>query len=397
MQTDRGSLLLVDDNEAVRGFLAHYLEREGFVVTGAGDGQQALTCVKERRPDLILLDVVMERFSGLEVLTALRREHSATDLPVIVASALGQSADVVEALRLGANDYVTKPLDYPVVLARVQTQLALKRSVDRIRALERNLERRNTELEQANRLMKRDLEAAAQVQAALLPAALPRLPGAQFAWQFRPSTELAGDLLNVMPLGEQQVGLYVLDVVGHGVAAALLAVMAHRVLSRAVLAGTEPATPAAVARHLQREFPWDPTTGKFFTLQYGALDLGGGTYRFVSAGHPGPICVPRDGPARNLTVPGFPIGLGDGVYEEQALKLRPGDRLYLYSDGLPDAQGPSLKRFGEPRVLAKLEHDRSDPLGDSVMNLLREVEAWCAPGAPHDDISILGVEIAPAC
>jgi response regulator RpfG family c-di-GMP phosphodiesterase len=107
-------------------------------------------------------------------------------------------------LRLGANDYVTKPFDFPVVLARVQTQLALKRSVERIVRLEQSLAQRNAELEEANRCMKRDLETAAKVQAALLPREVPAMAGADFAWQFKPCTELAGDLLNIVPLGERR-------------------------------------------------------------------------------------------------------------------------------------------------------------------------------------------------
>jgi sigma-B regulation protein RsbU (phosphoserine phosphatase) len=312
-----------------------------------------------------------------------------------MATARDESEDVVEALRLGANDYVTKPFDYPVVLARVQTQLSLKRSVDRIRALEQNLERQNAELELANRRMKRDLAAAARVQEALLPAGMPNLPGARFAWQFRPCTELAGDLLNVVPLGEGQVSLFVLDVVGHGVAAALLAVMAHRVLARLGQGPAGPPGPAEVARQLQCEFPFEERTSQFFTLHYGVLDLGGGAFRFISAGHPGPVYVPADAPAQNLNVPGFPIGLGDGAYHEQVLSLRPGDRLYLYSDGLTDAQNPAQQRFGEARVVSALERARARSLGDSVTSLLTEVEAWCGPASPHDDISILAAEIAP--
>src|SRR5262249_2441908 len=153
----------------------------------------------------------------------------------------------------------------------------------------------------ANRRMRRDLEAAAKVQAALLPGALPRVPGATFAWYFQPCAELAGDLLNVVVLDGRHVALYVLDVVGHGVAAALLAVMVNRALARllGLTAGAPcPTPPAAVAARLNDEFPWDDRTEQYFTLLYGILDLDNRAFRYITAGHPGPLYVPRDEPAR---------------------------------------------------------------------------------------------------
>jgi sigma-B regulation protein RsbU (phosphoserine phosphatase) len=327
-------------------------------------------------------------------------------LPVIMATAKDEGKDVVRALKLGANDYLTKPFDFAVVLARVQTQLSLKRSVDRIKRLEQSLAQRNVDLKaanaelgKANRRMKCDLELAARVQEALLPQELPGVAGASFAWNYRPCTELAGDLLNVVRLDDRHVGLYVLDVVGHGVAAALLAVTVHRVLSRLVLGpvGSVPGgrllAPAEVAEHLTREFPWDLRTAQFFTLLYGVLDLGSREFRFISAGHPGPVHLPRDGEPRSFEVPGFPIALGDDRYEENSICLHPGDRLYLYSDGVPEANDPGNRPFGVARLVETLLRSRTAPLAESVALLQRSVEEWSSPRSPHDDISILAVEV----
>ena len=132
MNTEHGSLLVVDDDETNRDVLAHRLQRRGYTVTEAADGGQALELIGRQRFDLVLLDVVMPGPSGLDVLQAIRRTHSLTTLPVIMATAKDQSADVVRALELGANDYVTKPYDFPVLLARVGTQLCLKRAVEQI-------------------------------------------------------------------------------------------------------------------------------------------------------------------------------------------------------------------------------------------------------------------------
>ncbi len=125
-RVNRGAaLLVVDDNEANRDLLSRRLVTAGYAVASASSGPEALAALAEGRFDAVLLDVMMPEMDGLEVLRRIRLRFGVTELPVIMASALGESRDVVEALRLGASDYVTKPLDMAVVLARVGTQLAL--------------------------------------------------------------------------------------------------------------------------------------------------------------------------------------------------------------------------------------------------------------------------------
>ena len=125
----RGSLLVVDDNEANRDVLSRRLRQRGFEVAVAADGPSALVLAAQAAFDLILLDVEMPGMSGLEVLSQLRKAHSRTELPVIMVTARTSGDDIVEALAFGANDYVTKPIDFPVALARIETHLAHKRAV----------------------------------------------------------------------------------------------------------------------------------------------------------------------------------------------------------------------------------------------------------------------------
>jgi class 3 adenylate cyclase len=136
-------LLVADDDEMNRDMLARRLRSYGYEVDSAADGVEALEAIEKGAFDLLLLDVMMPRMDGIETLSGLRSSRGLADLPVIMATALGDSHTIVEALRLGANDYVTKPLDFPVVLARVQTQLALKRQKDEIQRLAEDLEVRN--------------------------------------------------------------------------------------------------------------------------------------------------------------------------------------------------------------------------------------------------------------
>jgi class 3 adenylate cyclase/CheY-like chemotaxis protein len=138
-----GSLLVVDDDPANRDMLARRLLRRGHTVAMAESGEAALEALRKGGFDLVLLDVMMPGISGLEVLETVRRDTNMADLPVIMATARDGSEDTVAALRLGANDYVTKPLDFPVVQARVETHLGLKRAMDEVQRLAAALELRN--------------------------------------------------------------------------------------------------------------------------------------------------------------------------------------------------------------------------------------------------------------
>jgi len=126
VENSETTLLVVDDNEMNRDMLSRRLQRKGYTVLTAEDGETALEIVGREAVDLVLLDIMMPGLDGVEVLKILRKDRSQTELPVIMATAKAESQSMVEALGEGANDYVTKPLDFPVVLARVQAQLRTK-------------------------------------------------------------------------------------------------------------------------------------------------------------------------------------------------------------------------------------------------------------------------------
>ncbi len=145
------SILLVDDEPLNRDMLSRRLGKAGYEVSTASDGAEALAQIDAKRPDLVLLDLLMPGMSGLDVLREIRRTVDPTELPVVVATALHETSFLVEAMEAGANDFVTKPLDFPVVLARVESQLRAKGIADRNRTLASRLEVARTRLEVANR------------------------------------------------------------------------------------------------------------------------------------------------------------------------------------------------------------------------------------------------------
>jgi diguanylate cyclase (GGDEF)-like protein/PAS domain S-box-containing protein len=136
MSSLQSRLLIVDDNEMNRDMLARRLTRNGYLVDIAESAKQLMHHIKHNRVDLILLDIEMPDVSGLDALKTLRESYSPIQLPVIMVTAKNQSEDVVKALNLGANDYVTKPVDLPVALARIGTQLSHKRAQEALRESE---------------------------------------------------------------------------------------------------------------------------------------------------------------------------------------------------------------------------------------------------------------------
>src|ERR671922_2740635 len=136
MNSPQNRLLIVDDNEMNRDMLARRLARNGYVVDVAENAQQLMQRAKQNVVDLVLLDIEMPDISGLQALKALREGYSPIQLPIIMVTAKSQSEDIVKALNLGANDYLTKPIDLPVALARIGTQLSHKRAQEALRESE---------------------------------------------------------------------------------------------------------------------------------------------------------------------------------------------------------------------------------------------------------------------
>jgi len=380
-------ILVIDDNEMNRDLLARRLTRSGFTVDTAAGGVSGLEMVKSDEFNLVMLDIMMPDIDGLTVLKRIRERFSKAELPVIMATARDEGSDLAEALSLGANDYVTKPLDFKVVLARVENVLGYARAV--------------SALSQANEHMSRGIEAAARVQSSLLPNEPVEIEGAEFMWLYRPCDELAGDGLNVFKRDDEHVTMYVLDVSGHGVAAALLSVSVTHHLSQRVRhhhsaeSGeshrAEIISPASLAGDLNRLFPMESVGQHYFTFLYGVLNIKTRSFRFVSAGSPGPLVVHADGSADVHDVPAVPIGMfPDSEYEDTEIELRAGDRLYLYTDGLYEERNiETREQFGRERMRAELCATSGEAFENSLDRLIQSVTRWRGSDDLSDDIAVM--------
>lgn len=285
--------------------------------------------------------------------------------------------------------------------------IGIQSNVSARRRAEDDLRKAKVELENALGELQRDLDLAARIQQSLLPKTSPDLEGFEAAWEFIPCAHLAGDFLNVFALDERHAAIYVLDVTGHGASAALLSVTLSRWLSSmpqesclfrpddSSESGFRIARPAEVVAYLNERFRSAPEIAQYFTIVYGVLDAKERQLTYAAAGHPGPIHLSATGEATMHESTGLPIGMLPGVeYGEQTLNLAPGDRIFLFTDGVTEAIDDSEEDFGKAQLLEALEGARDTSLEEALHSVVARVREWQGREVGYDDLSLLGVQIS---
>ena len=395
------NILIAEDERISRRSLQRKLEGWGHDVVATEDGQQAWEEFQNQAFDIVVTDWDMPRMDG----EALVREIRGCDIErytyVIMLTGRSEKTDLVAGMEAGADDFLAKPFDRNELRVRLNAG-------QRIILLERELAKRNEALTAVNARMKKDLDAAARMQYALLPQELPNSERACFAWHYEPCDELGGDSLNVFPLDENHVALYLFDVSGHGVPAALLSVTVNRQLSARnpsasllfndrVNEGESPIRrPSDVAEQLNQMFRMEAESGKYFTLFYGVLNTKTRILQYALAGHPCPILL-RGNEAKEIEGQNFPIGILDDVtFSDCTLQLQAGDRIFIYSDGITEARDQQ-KYMLDPEGMIQLlqQSDPSRSLPDHLNAFIDLFNEW-THGPLQDDISVLAMEVAGA-
>jgi sigma-B regulation protein RsbU (phosphoserine phosphatase) len=262
----------------------------------------------------------------------------------------------------------------------------------------------NRQLLRNQRRLEEDLKAAAVIQASLLPPAAlrDRFEEVEFAWAFRPCQQIGGDVFHVQRLDPDHLGISIVDVAGHGVPAAMITVSVSQCLNPTgggLLKDNTPDPPhyrlpgpAEVLRRLDAEFPVE-RFDKYFTMAYLLLDTRTGRLRYSRAAHPCPVLSRAGGGTELLEEGGTIIGLGGEVpYEEGSTVLRPGDRVYLFTDGIPEHPDPAGERYGSARLRRTLEEMASRPIAEACDGVLTDVHRHSAGLPADDDITIVGLE-----
>lgn len=342
------TLLIIDDDEVVRESLAAYLEDSNFKVLQALNGLQGLQIFESEQPDLVICDLRMPQIDGLELIRRIRQ--TASETPIIVLSGAGVMSDAVEALRLGAADYLIKPLEDLAVLEH-----SVRRALDRAYLRVENqryrdkLEAANRELQASLNLLQEDQNAGRQVQMNMLPVTPWSIEGLEFSHRFIPSLYLSGDFVDYFRVDERRVAFYLADVSGHGASSAfvtvLLKFMTTRLLYESRRNGTLPEfKPSEVLAHINRGLI-NTKLGKHVTMLGGVIDLEKNSLTYSIGGHlPLPVLF-VEGQAGYLEGRGLPVGLcDDATYDDRVMELPPSFSLSLFSDGILDVlPGATLK------------------------------------------------------
>jgi len=361
-------VLVADDEHLNRFTLERLLHGEGFEPVLTVNGPECRAAARERRPDIVLLDIMMPGESGLQTLEKLKAEPETADIPVILLSALSDVETKVRGFDLGAVDYVTKPFQMREVMARIRGQLKLAAAYETVIRT------------QAERLRQ-----VRDAQKAILPSPAD-LPEAGFAVAYQPVLEAGGDFYDVFGLGGG-FGYFVADISGHDLKASFVTAGLKAVLRQ----NAGPLyTPAETLKNVNGVLRHVLAPGQFLTACYALLNPRRTTLTLLSCGHPAPVLVPAgDGPARLLEAQGDILGAFESIsLAPLCLNLHPGDRIYLYTDGLVESAEWDLAA-GTARLLAACASCRGQSLAESVQTVR---EAMCDGRVMSDDAVLLGLE-----
>ena len=379
----RSRILIVDDSPVNAEFLARSLYPLGYAVSSALSGREALDLIGRDAPDVVLLDVIMPDLSGKEVLRRLRSSPATADLPVILVSGLGETGDIVEGLELGANDYVTKPINLPVLQARLATQSALKRARD-------DLKRTAKLLADQIEHNAGELQVAGQVQRSILPKSPPPSPGLATSWWFEPYGPVSGDLFDVVRLSGGRLLLFVADAMGHGIQAALVVSAVKATLA----AHLNEADDLPILMGLLDLAVGDLFDDRFVTAAACVIDPRVGRLRYALAGHP-PILVAGPREVISLEAGGLPLGTHLGLsFQGGEIALPPQSRILLYSDGLTEALDPEDRPFGSQALLDLFRDAPDGPDPEATIRAIREaIDAFRGPVPFNDDLTVLAAHL----
>ncbi len=331
-------VLIIDDDRDIRDLLALYLRSRSYRVDTAGDGVGGLAACREAVPDLVMCDLRMPGLDGLSVLSHLSRDFP--ELPVIIVSGTADVGDAIQALRLGAWDYVTKPiLDLAVLDHALARALERARLLAENRAYRERLEAANAQLEQSLRQLEADEAAGRRIQFTLLPRRRVGFGALECSRFLKTSSFLSGDFSDYFTIDERRFGFYIADVSGHGVSSAVITVMLKSMVGRHLENHRHYGVkiilqPAELLGDLNRQL-LEGSHGKYLTMFYGVIDLGGMSMCCANGGQfPFPLLFDgRD--TRWLGGRSAPVGLfDDAEYREETVPVGGRFALTLFSDGV---------------------------------------------------------------
>ncbi|MAN56060.1 MAG: PP2C family protein-serine/threonine phosphatase [Paracoccus sp. (in: a-proteobacteria)] len=399
-------VLLVIGDPDLRRMLASQLRDAGYAAVEKTPGDDILGWSVENRPDVVIYDWIEEGGGALDFCRSFRADPRCAHSYLVMLIHGDPRDQVPRGLQAGANDFVAMPAQGANVLARLAVSERVLRIEAELRASNDRLQEALTSLEQAQEAIDRDLREARKLQQGLVRERGGRFGPFEMSLLLRPAGHIGGDLVGFFPIGEDRVGIYALDVSGHGVTAALLTAQLSVHLSgssdqnvalRAAQSGSDSVRPAALAHFFNNMMLEEMCTDTYFTMIYADLNHVTGQLRIVQAGHPHPVLQKGDGSVRLLGRGGMPVGVfEEPVFDEVDVMLDPGDRLLITSDGITEASNPAGRLLGDDGLEAIM---RTNAFlgGHSFLEAMAWSVSQYAGGERPDDMSAVLIEyLGPA-
>jgi phosphoserine phosphatase RsbU/P len=375
------TILIIDDDPTIRSVLKKALQ--SYEVIEAENGEAGLEQARRIRPALIICDWMMPIMDGLEVCRQVKADPALFATFFILLTARGGIDDRVKGLDTGADEFLLKPVDINELQARVRAGLRLHQV--------------NVDLHYQKQTLEAELSEAAAYMRSLLPP--PLIGDISIESRFLPSRQLGGDCFDYFWLDPDYLAIYLLDVSGHGLGAALPSITLFNLLRSQSLPDVNFYRPHDVLRVLNETFQMDRQNDKYFTIWYGVYNQVKRELTYASGGHPPAILIAPEtdsSPAntKQLKTSGIPVGmLAESSYRSDRSSIPPGSTLYIFSDGVYDfnydtGQETDTQKWGLDQFVAFLSH--TDPSLD-LDTLLQTVQQFHHLGTFDDDLSLLKV------
>lgn len=371
-------ILVIDDDLAIQMLLKRVLTKQGYHVVVASSGGEALNIMAKETPALVISDWIMPGISGLEVCRQIKSNPRLAPTFFILLTSLGTVEDKVKGLDAGADDFLCKPIELYELQARVRAGL-------RLHQLSRDLK-------QQKELLEAELTEAAAYVSSILPEPL-REDHLRVETRFIPCSQLGGDSFDFYWLDEDHFVVYLLDVAGHGLRAALPSLsVINLVRSQGLGNGVRYDRPNEVMAALNQTFQINERNDKYFTMWYGIYERSSRCLTYTCGGHPPALLVYPDQTAKILKTPGFPVGMfPDAEYESECVAIPENSSLYVFSDGIYELNNAISRTSQLQDFLSEIQRVHHTEKSGVLDDLLAWTQQNQSQPDLDDDLSLLRV------
>ena len=378
---DMTQILIVDDDPAIQILLSRALRKSGYDIIVAKDGEEGLNKAQEIKPALIICDWLMPGMTGLQVCRHVKANPELATTFFILLTSRVSIKYRVQGLDAGSDDFIGKPIDLQELKARVRAGLRLHQL--------------SKDLQQQKQLLEAELAEAAEYVASILPEPLnDSLVTIDVC--FIPSRQLGGDSFDYFWLDSEHLAIYLLDVSGHGLRAALPSISVVNLLRSRSLNQVNYYQPSDVLARLNYTFQMTQRNDKYFTIWYGVYNLFKRELVYASAGHPPAILLYIDDDndilEKRLDAQGIPIGMfAESTYQDSYCLIKPESTLYLFSDGVYELKQEGGNIWGLDNFVEVLkQHNHHSE--DHLAQILAQVKLHNLARHFEDDLSLMQID-----